>query len=148
MSIDALPHGPDAISIAVGAAHVHLPAKAPRHAQGLDFHKNNAGTFQRAGQAPPMTCLLRWFCGAHRLTIKERAHRPVRRLLSQSDPRRSGVPPSVDKRAAHHRCPVAIGAAHHRCPAVAIGPMRYDRATWSSASGPIRATSADKSIGF
>ena len=30
--IDALPHGSRFLPIAVDAAHVHLPAKAPRHA--------------------------------------------------------------------------------------------------------------------
>ena len=30
LPVDALPHGPGALAIAVGAAHVNLPAKAPR----------------------------------------------------------------------------------------------------------------------
>ena len=70
--------------------------------------------------------------------------------LSQSDPRRSGVPPSVDaNRSAHHRCPtVAIGAAHHRRAAIADWAVRDDRPMRSSASGPINATGADNSIGF
>jgi len=32
LAIDAAPHGPCFLPIAVGAAHMHLPAKAPRHA--------------------------------------------------------------------------------------------------------------------
>jgi hypothetical protein len=37
--------------IAVGAAHVHLPAQASRYAQCLDFHENKRGTFGRLRQA-------------------------------------------------------------------------------------------------
>ena len=33
------------------AVHMHLPAKAARHAQCLDFHENESGTFGRTGQA-------------------------------------------------------------------------------------------------
>jgi hypothetical protein len=33
-----------ALAIAVGAAHVHLPAKAPSHPKRLDFHENKRGT--------------------------------------------------------------------------------------------------------
>jgi hypothetical protein len=37
LAIDAAPHGSRFLTIAVGAAHMHLPAKAARYAEGLDF---------------------------------------------------------------------------------------------------------------
>ena len=49
-AIDAAPHGPGFLTIAVGAAHVHLPAKGARYGEGLDFHENKSGTFGRGGQ--------------------------------------------------------------------------------------------------
>jgi hypothetical protein len=48
-----------ALSIAVGAAHVHLPAKAPRHAKRLDFHENKHGTPAGIGQASCGALLMR-----------------------------------------------------------------------------------------
>jgi hypothetical protein len=39
--------GPRALAIAVGAAPVHLPAKASRDSQRLDFHENRDGTLAR-----------------------------------------------------------------------------------------------------
>ena len=33
------------------AMHMHLPAKASRHTQRLDFHENKGGTFVGSGQA-------------------------------------------------------------------------------------------------
>jgi hypothetical protein len=50
-AVDALPHGSGFLPVAVGAAHMHLPAKGPRHAQCLDFHENKSGTFGGGGQA-------------------------------------------------------------------------------------------------
>ena len=41
------PHGFRALSIAIGASHINLPAEATRHAQCLDFHENESGTFGR-----------------------------------------------------------------------------------------------------
>ena len=32
LTVDALPHGPCFLAITIGAAHMHLPTKAPRHA--------------------------------------------------------------------------------------------------------------------
>jgi hypothetical protein len=43
-AVNAPPRGPGALAIAVGAAHVHLPAKAPRHPERIDFHENKSGT--------------------------------------------------------------------------------------------------------
>ena len=51
LPIDASPHGPRALAIALGAPHVHPPAEASRYAQGLDFHENESGTKAGAGQA-------------------------------------------------------------------------------------------------
>ena len=51
LAIDASPDGFRALAIAVGAPHVHPPAKASRLVQRLDFHKNESGTYDRSGQA-------------------------------------------------------------------------------------------------
>src|SRR5271163_4310429 len=50
LAINAAPHGSGPLPIAVGAAHMHLPAKAPRRAWRLDFHENKCGTVRRADQ--------------------------------------------------------------------------------------------------
>jgi hypothetical protein len=36
-ALDALPHGSGFQTIAIGAAHMHLPAKGSRYREGLDF---------------------------------------------------------------------------------------------------------------
>ena len=51
LAINASPHGSRALAIAIGAAHVHLPARASRHAQCLDFFKNESGTSAASCQA-------------------------------------------------------------------------------------------------
>jgi hypothetical protein len=50
-AVDAAPHGPRFLTIAVGAAHVHLPPQAARYAECLDFHENKSGTIRGIGQA-------------------------------------------------------------------------------------------------
>jgi hypothetical protein len=42
--IDAPAHGPRFLPISIGAPRVHLPAKAARHPERLDFHENKNGT--------------------------------------------------------------------------------------------------------
>jgi hypothetical protein len=36
-----------------GTPHVHLPAKAARYGERLDFHENKSGMFGGGGHAPP-----------------------------------------------------------------------------------------------
>src|ERR1700722_15589294 len=50
-AVDALPHGSGFQTVAVIAAHMHLPAKGSRYGEGLDFHENKSGTFGGGGQA-------------------------------------------------------------------------------------------------
>ena len=80
LSIDASSDGFRALTIAIGAPHVHIPTEASRHPQGLDFHENKNGTFSRVVKPPD--CIAKFIAeqGPPMLRNRletERDHRPA-----------------------------------------------------------------------